>query len=174
MKKCIECNLEFLEINENFRLREDTGKFDNKCRNCIREYQRIWREKNKDKETERNTNYYITNRDVVLEQSKDYYKNNKEKIIDYKKKYYNENRDKIRNTELKRKYNISLEEYNIILKNQNGCCAICNMNKSLVVDHNHNTGKFRGLLCNNCITALGLLFDNIDYLKSSIKYLENK
>lgn len=43
---------------------------------------------------------------------------------------------------------------------------------ALVVDHDHTTGKVRGLLCHNCNRALGLLQDNKSYLQSAINYLK--
>ncbi len=52
-------------------------------------------------------------------------------------------------------FDITLEDYNEILYNQNGCCAICDAHhtefkKALAVDHCHETGRIRGLLCNGC------------------------
>jgi hypothetical protein len=75
-------------------------------------------------------------------------------------------------------FNITLEEYNELLKKQNYKCAICNgyeisyRNEVLSVDHNHNTGEIRGLLCNTCNRALGLFKDNENLLKNAIKYLK--
>ncbi|QSM04369.1 hypothetical protein PROPHIGD43A-4_59 [Mycobacterium phage prophiGD43A-4] len=55
---------------------------------------------------------------------------------------------------------------------QRGKCAICgDAPESLVVDHNHETGAVRGLLCNNCNRCLGLLKDNIEVLTSAAAYL---
>ena len=83
---------------------------------------------------------------------------------------------------LKIRYNVSVSDYNIIYKKQNGVCAICNKKESstncngkvrvLSVDHNHSTGKIRGLLCARCNQALGLFQDNPKNLKQAIKYLE--
>jgi len=55
----------------------------------------------------------------------------------------------------RRKYGITLEDYNKLYSNQNGCCSICHrpqfeLEKTLSVDHDHITGKVRGLLCNGC------------------------
>lgn len=80
----------------------------------------------------------------------------------------------------KRKYHLTINEYLDIAEAQNFKCAICHkenfpMNNChtglLVVDHDHVTGKVRGLLCHNCNRALGLLQDNVDYLKNAITYL---
>jgi hypothetical protein len=73
-----------------------------------------------------------------------------------------------------------LEQYENILQEQNEVCAIClnpNTNgrkdsNSLYVDHNHSTGKVRGLLCSNCNRMLGLVGDNISTLQSAVLYLK--
>lgn len=90
----------------------------------------------------------------------------------------------MRQRNLKVKYNVSLEDYQILLENQKNNCAICNekesaMNhysktvKRLAVDHCHTTGKIRGLLCTNCNTLIGKSKDDIDILRNVIKYLES-
>ena len=73
-------------------------------------------------------------------------------------------------------FGISLEDYDIIFKEQNGCCKICGKHqskfkKALALDHDHRTGLIRGLLCSSCNRALGMFFDNIDFLNSAINYL---
>jgi len=59
-------------------------------------------------------------------------------------------------------YGITLEEYNDMFIEQDGCCAICGihqseLNYSLCVDHNHETGNVRGLLCRGCNANLGIV-----------------
>ena len=87
---------------------------------------------------------------------------------------------RIRNNMLKRSYGIEQKDYEILLKNQNGKCAICDIKAEnhrhsvLNVDHNHITKKIRGLLCNNCNRALGHFQDSILNLESAVKYLKNK
>ena len=81
----------------------------------------------------------------------------------------------------KRNYGITLEEVLNMAEAQGFVCAICHKENfamgdchsgALVVDHDHITGKVRGLLCHNCNRALGLLGDDINILRSSISYLE--
>lgn len=74
----------------------------------------------------------------------------------------------------KKKYNISIEEYNELLEKQIYVCKICkkSSNKTLCIDHNHETGKIRGLLCHRCNSAIGLLDENLDNLESAIMYLK--
>lgn len=94
------------------------------------------------------------------------------------RQYYKENTSSISgyNRSKKRlsRYGITVEEYISLLENQNSKCAICKriqLTKSLAVDHNHKTGKVRGLLCGNCNLALGLLEDNATFLQAGIDYL---
>ncbi|MBU2051427.1 MAG: endonuclease VII domain-containing protein [Gammaproteobacteria bacterium] len=75
-----------------------------------------------------------------------------------------------RNTVLKRG-GITLEEYNQMFAKQNGCCAICGKHQSelknrLAIDHNHETGEIRGLLCTSCNITLGWLekIEKIDFV----------
>ena len=87
-----------------------------------------------------------------------------------------------RKSALKRQYGITIEEYDDILLNQNGVCAICRLPESqrsnprgaidsLRVDHNHTTGRIRGLLCSKCNFGLGHLNDDIRLLERAIEYL---
>jgi acetyltransferase-like isoleucine patch superfamily enzyme len=84
----------------------------------------------------------------------------------------------LRSRNLLRDFGILLSEYNELFEKQKGCCAICgihqniiNPKKSLGVDHDHRTGKIRGLLCDRCNRAIGLLNDNINSINSAEKYL---
>lgn len=80
-----------------------------------------------------------------------------------------------RDRELVTKYGISREYYNGMLAVQGGGCAICHQppnGKDLAVDHNHNTGVVRGLLCCNCNRGLGHLQDSSDMLLKAADYLK--
>lgn len=74
-----------------------------------------------------------------------------------------------------RMYGISVEDYERMLIEQDGGCYICGKkpenNRALDIDHDHVTGKVRGLLCSNHNRALGLLNDNPDLLLKSVEYL---
>lgn len=81
---------------------------------------------------------------------------------------------KFKNNNLKCRYGITLQEYNKLLKKQNGVCAICKkteINRKLSVDHNHETGKIRGLLCQKCNAGIGMFQDNIKLFQNVIGYL---
>jgi len=86
-----------------------------------------------------------------------------------------------REEDLKKTYGISHSDYLNMLSNQNGGCAICNTDnpskskrkKHFCVDHCHDTGKIRGLLCDSCNRGIGLLKDNPDILMNAFKYLKS-
>lgn len=77
---------------------------------------------------------------------------------------------------LQRKFNITQEDFNNIFNQQNGCCDICklhqtNFKKAFCVDHDHKTGKIRGLLCDNCNLMIGNSHDTPEILSNGIEYL---
>ena len=73
---------------------------------------------------------------------------------------------------LKRRYGLSVDEYLEMIKEQDGACAICRQHaERLCVDHCHETGKIRGLLCHKCNVALGHFNDDIQRLADAISYL---
>lgn len=84
--------------------------------------------------------------------------------------------DRQRNYKYKSNYGINIEIYNELFNKQNGCCAICKKHqiefkKHLHVDHDHITGKVRGLLCHNCNLAIGRLQDSPVIIASALEYV---
>ena len=76
-----------------------------------------------------------------------------------------------------KKYQITFKEFNEMLLNQNNLCGICEtpFNRTPVIDHDHRTGKIRGLLCLKCNTAIGMLKENTKIIHYAINWLkENK
>lgn len=144
-KICIKCGEE--KSSSQFHKRGN-GIFRSDCKDCVREYGKQYRIKNKE-------------------------------VIKEKKKIYHLEKPHIkRRSHLKKEFNMSLEDYALMLKSQNNCCKICgidNVNNSqhkhLHIDHDHSTGKIRGLLCSKCNTLLGSCKDNIEILKNAIGYL---
>lgn len=81
---------------------------------------------------------------------------------------------------LLRRFEISMQDYNQMLENQGGVCAICKQPethkrngklKALAVDHHHGTGKIRALLCCDCNTGIGKLRDNPEILEAAAAYI---
>ena len=74
---------------------------------------------------------------------------------------------------LSRNYGLSRKEHRRLLDEQNGVCAVCKLpsRRALCVDHCHATRQVRGLLCDKCNTALGLLGDDVPRLLAAVAYL---
>jgi hypothetical protein len=140
-----------------------------------REIQREWYRKHAEQVCLRKKEYYLRtkgskpkariDKKVASKRTRDYRINHPEKVDEYERKH-----------KLKSIYGITLEDYKNILNKQNGKCAICgepSINKRFSVDHNHTTGKVRGLLCNNCNTGIGLLKENLEIIQRALLYLKN-
>ena len=79
---------------------------------------------------------------------------------------------------LMRQFGITRADYDAMYVAQNGSCACCGkhqveLNVTLAVDHCHNTGQVRGLLCGSCNRGIGLLGDNLEGVHNALKYLED-
>jgi hypothetical protein len=113
---------------------------------------------------------------------KEWVQRNREKVNACNKRRYNslslEEKKKRNRKQQISLYGLTVEQYDDILMKQNYICAICkNPEKSstkrfLSIDHNHTTGKVRGLLCDTCNRGLGHFFDNLDLLESAVLYLK--
>jgi hypothetical protein len=129
-------------------------------------YRKEWYQKNKERENKRQREYYYSHLDERREASRVSQLKRKDKIKEYNKKYQ-------RKYFLKRRYDITLENYSQMVEEQEGKCAICNKPfDSLCVDHNHLTGEVRGLLCSKCNQGIGLLDENIEIFTKAIDYLK--
>ena len=82
---------------------------------------------------------------------------------------------------LKHRYGINSADYDRMLEEQKGVCAICkvntsggrNTNSKLAVDHNHTTGEVRGLLCSMCNKGIGMFKENTETMQKAIDYLNS-
>lgn len=107
-------------------------------------------------------------------------KTTRRKYTEYYKEYSkNYSPEKKKSSQLKYEYGITLEQYNKMLVKQEGCCAICGSpspnrkgSDYFHVDHCHNTGTVRGLLCNGCNLGLGSFKDSQKSLENAIEYLK--
>ncbi len=150
-----------------------------------KKYMKEWREKNKDKINEKAREAHNKNKEIRNQRQRELYQINKEK----KQQYYIENKDKIlalrnkhklrtKNSHLQNRYGITLEEFNKMLIQQQNKCYICfvhideTQKKQLCIDHCHNSGKIRKLLCTKCNTALGLVGENKEILYKMINYID--
>jgi len=90
------------------------------------------------------------------------------------KHIYNQNRRELVANKIRfRKYDITQQQFDEMLQQQNGQCAICQKPMDKIhIDHNHVTGLVRQLLCNNCNLGLGFFKDDTGILRSAIDYIE--
>jgi hypothetical protein len=121
--------------------------------------------------------WYQANKDSEIERSKAYREANKEDLKVARKERQQRDPEKLkaqqRKNDLKKKYNISPEDYDKMFEDQQGHCAIClkTSTKALHVDHNHETGKIRALLCSHCNVGLGHFKESLNLLERAKDYL---
>ena len=96
-----------------------------------------------------------------------WYPKNKDKQRTASRLYKERNKLKIR----AKQYNVNEDFLRIKVAVAGGKCEICGKEARLNIDHDHSTGKYRGLLCANCNWGLGMFEDDIERLKRAIKYL---
>ena len=175
-KQCIKCKL----VKNIDSFSKDSNKKDGlmgRCRVCISLYQKQWTTANKEHVKNKNAEWHELNRKRANAVRRKYYISNKEKILKKNRQKYAENPNYFKDIDLKKVYGITLEQYDQMLNTQNHACAICKKHKNefakaLAVDHCHDTGKVRGLLCTNCNRALGNLKDSIDSAINAVAYLK--
>ena len=138
-------------IPENLRPRKD-GYFD--CVLCSRESSKRYKDNIRETIRERGKGYYQENKEYIRKKGE-------------KQRSTREWQDK-RHIRL---YGITLNEKQEVAVKQQHLCAICQRKTKLVVDHDHVTGGFRGLLCSLCNTGLGCFRDNPEKLQPAIVYL---
>lgn len=157
MKQCTICKI-LKQDTEYHKNKQKPDGLESRCKICRSNINKINKEKNSKKQHE-------------------YYLKNKDKILTRNKIWSNNNPDKVKNQKLKYAYGITLLEFNQKLKKQNNFCKICNKSllnldsKKIHVDHDHKTGRVRGILCHKCNSLLGLCNDNKIVLENAISYL---
>jgi hypothetical protein len=170
MPICPKCEVTF----------QPARKSQKQCRDCFNAYHREWERKNKDK-----VRVYSKNKHEKLMSSDKALAEFNARRREYRKRVHE---DPIRQEADARKgrfqklkvYGIDEVDYNKLLEEQNGVCAICRLPESaaqkgkllrLAVDHDHKTGRIRGLLCHRCNRGLGLAKDSIELFRNAADYL---
>jgi hypothetical protein len=131
---------------------------------------------------DRANKHYQNNKSEHGKYTHEYYEKHKERIKRYAREYYQRNRKRQRHVKVAYKFGLSADQYEAMIEKQGNVCAICHEPehrvdgkskrlRELAVDHNHQTGKVRGLLCNACNAALGGFGDNVERLFSAAEYL---
>ena len=174
-KKCKKCGE--LKISSDFYInKHNSDGLVSTCKRCYLLGSRKNYYRNREKRNAKIKEYQSKNKDRLSVARKIWEVNNPEKRREISKRWAKKNPDKINENWLKQCYGLTLVEYKIMIDAQQGVCAICKRNPTevnkLCVDHNHDTGELRGLLCSLCNTALGFFNDSKDILLEAIKYLE--
>jgi hypothetical protein len=159
-KKCIEC-LKTKPI-EAFQKHNLSGNPLSKCKPCILAKIVAWREENKAR---------------VLAYSKTYRQKNPEKVRAACRATYHRYPDRNVYKRLRHDFGMTPDAYHGLLEQQNHKCAICgidekHLKRRLAVDHCHNTGKIRNLLCDMCNRGIGFFFESPEFLRSAAAYIE--
>ena len=172
MKECTICKKE--KSSEEFH-KDKTKKdgYKNQCKSCRKKYHAIWsKEYSQRPEVKQHRREYTrklysdpTKHKIRLENQRKWRKENKDILIRKDKDYL-----------IQKKYNITIDDFENLRELQKNKCAICFgemiLPRDCNIDHNHDTDKVRGLLCNRCNRALGLFRDNAEILKNAIIYLQ--
>jgi len=178
MKFCPRCGIKQPKKNfSNDKSRKD--KIACWCKDCCKQ----WAKDNKELIYNYKQKYYKENYKELQAKHKKYYDDNRLEILKKTKQYVMGHPEVIKNTVLKRKFGITIVDFNKLIKKQNNKCAICGKKESVIdyrtkkvyalsVDHNHKTGKVRELLCTRCNNLLGRCQDDINLLKKVIRYLK--
>jgi hypothetical protein len=146
---------------------------------------KLWRKANPEKVREANKRSYLKHRGKLLEYQEKYRQANRERLAAEqrarRKRWTPEQRERARQYkrayQLQKRYGITVEQYDELLAAQGGKCAICQTTRRgtynvLDVDHCHQTGKVRGLLCTSCNSAIALLGDDAEGVGRALKYMK--
>ena len=156
MKICSKCGVS-KSLTEFWQTKANKDGLDGRCRTCAASAKRESRNRVKDR-----------NPEEWKQRCGEYRRRHRNK---YPKEYF---KRQDRNLDLKRNFGITLKEYEAMLDACGHCCLICRLpekKRSLAVDHDHVTGKIRGLLCSKCNTGIGLLNHSETLLRNAIDYL---
>lgn len=169
MKRCRQCN----EVKP----KSDFYRGHRRCKACICEKQRAYREANIQKVKESKKAYYEETRAVRLQEARKWRLQNKERHAENNRQWRKRNKQRLRIKDACWRYGITPEEFKRKMERQGGVCAICGAKdsgkRSLHVDHCHETGEFRGFLCSECNTGLGKFKEDVALMIRAIDYLRN-
>ena len=173
-KRCSVCK-NTKPIDEFYKDKQRLSGYSPRCKKCHYQLGVRTRKNNIVKYRLREKAYRQANKEKIKIRTKNWAIKNKDKVNQKSKEWQRKNPEKVRNNQLRYEYGITIDDYNQLLIKQENRCAICkrHSDKTLVVDHNHQNGKVRGLLCRTCNTAIGLLNDNYLLLLEASNYLQS-
>ena len=142
-------------------------------------YCRAYYKVNKERINARNKAYFLAHIEQARASHQAYYRAHKTQILNQQHDYNQAHPELIHKRTLKISFNLTPDDYDNLLKRQNGRCAICGATRPghkrryFSIDHDHETGKIRGLLCGYCNPGLGHFKDDVTLLRKAVTYLEN-
>lgn len=173
MRACTKC-AESKPLSEFCKRPDVKSGFASHCKTCQRE----WRTANRNALLAQKKQYYDSNRDQIAQRKRQRYEANRDELLERQRQRYAVDPERFRWHEMRRRYGISKAKYDALFTAQGGLCAICRAacttGRSLAVDHDHKTGRVRGLLCANCNFGLGKFRDSSALLSAAINYLDSQ
>lgn len=153
-----------------------------RCKVCCQKKRKEQYDGNRDEAIKSAATWKKANRSHVNEQVREDKKNNPEKYKKWNDAYYSNNRKRISIRTTGYALGITVDQYEQMERDQNNKCAICGFEETrkartagnicrLAVDHDHETGTIRQLLCSDCNTTLGKMKDSPDLLMQAAFYL---
>jgi hypothetical protein len=136
--------------------------------------EQAWRDQNREKVREACRRYRERHREERNERARELHAKNPEKRRASYRKWAMSHKTELRYTTRFRRYKITREEIEKIATDQENKCAVCHreFDRTPHVDHDHVSGKVRGLLCANCNLAIGSAGDSPDRLRAMAAYLD--
>jgi hypothetical protein len=144
----------------------------------VKAAKRRWREKNRDRIAAEGKAKRAANREKLDAAKRAWEAANPELVSMQRTRRRIKRMNTMVNSGLRYHYSVTLQNYNEILEIQEGVCAICGELRTtsrinrLVVDHDHESGELRGLLCHRCNCGLGYFGDNLANMRRAVAYLE--
>lgn len=140
---------------------------------ALNERNRRWRKENPEKQKAKEAKYRPRYKERKRQRQKEYYQQNREYYLAKQREANLLNPDRARSWVYKTRYGITLEIFRLMMQRQEGKCLICREEmKTPCVDHCHETGKARGLLCRFCNMGIAALKENPTIMQRAIQYVQ--
>jgi len=156
------------------RQRRYSAEYRKKNKEKVAAARKRWRNNHREKIAEYDARRRELDPAKASEQYREWYEKNRESRLAQQREYsaLPAVKKKRQSQALERRYGMDLDAYDALCQAQDHKCKICGVQKALHVDHCHETGVVRGLLCMDCNTGLGKLGDNLEGLRKALHYLE--
>jgi hypothetical protein len=160
-KRCSKC-CQFKSLDDYHSSIGSSDGRQARCKPCKLEANRVWRQANKGKVAKSKKNYAFRNWEAIRKHRREYMAGRKVEATEYRRRW-----------NLAKRYGITIDQFTEMLDSQGGRCAVCGAEGGRqVVDHDHETGMVRGILCVRCNVSIGGLGDSVEGLMLAVRYLE--